>query len=97
MLHKLENEYRLISLYNVHYSLFCRIMSGALNVAIYLVETFIEQERFQGTCYKASNWKHVGQTRGYAKTKKAYRCHGIIKDIYVYPTISNSLELLQCL
>ncbi|OGF63816.1 MAG: hypothetical protein A2Y62_03465 [Candidatus Fischerbacteria bacterium RBG_13_37_8] len=67
------------------------------NVAIYLVETFIEQERFQGTCYKASNWKHVGQSRGYAKTKKAYRCHGIIKDVYVYPTMSNSLELLQCL
>lgn len=67
------------------------------NVAIYLVETFVECERFQGTCYKASNWKYVGQTRGYAKTKKAYRAHGIIKDIYVYPTMSNSLELLQCL
>ena len=67
------------------------------NVAIYLVETFVECERFQGTCYKASNWKHVGQTRGFAKTKKAYRSHGIIKNIFVYPTMSNSLELLQCL
>jgi len=31
---------------------------------IVLLETFIEQLRFKGTCYKAANWHHLGQTTG---------------------------------
>src|SRR3990167_5730361 len=31
---------------------------------IYLLETFVERERFQGTSYKAANWLLVGQTKG---------------------------------
>lgn len=65
------------------------------NVDIYLVETFIEKTLFEGTCYKASNWKYVGQTKGYAKTKTAYARHGIIKDIYLYPVCRDSLRLLK--
>ena len=32
-----------------------------------LLETFVEQQRFQGTCYKAANWTFVGATRGMGK------------------------------
>lgn len=42
-----------------------------------LVETFVEPNRFSGTCYKASNWKDVGKTAG--------RRDGIAKKIYLYP------------
>lgn len=52
------------------------------------LETFVEQERFTGTCYQAANWKHLGETAGYAKTKQSYRKHQVIKDVYIY-------ELLQ--
>ncbi len=31
---------------------------------ILLLETFVEQRRFAGTCYQADNWTPVGQTRG---------------------------------
>jgi len=30
---------------------------------IYLLETFVERERFRGTCYQAANWIYVGQTK----------------------------------
>lgn len=66
------------------------------NVDLYLVETFIEKTRFNGTCYKAGNWKCVGSTKGYAKTKTAYTKHGIIKDVYLYPARKDYLELLKC-
>lgn len=65
------------------------------NVDIFLLETFIERDRFQGTCYKASNWKLVGETKGYAKTKTAYTRHGIIKEVYLYPVHIDYLRLLK--
>ena len=66
------------------------------NVDIYLVESFVERDKFEGVCYRASNWKMVGATKGYAKTKTAYAKHGIIKDVYVYPVHNNYLRLLGC-
>ncbi|WP_281246614.1 Druantia anti-phage system protein DruA [Desulfacinum infernum] len=29
-----------------------------------LLETFVEKDRFEGTCYKAANWLKVGLTKG---------------------------------
>lgn len=50
-----------------------------------LVETFVDPSRFVGTCYRAANWVHVGQTAArptaYPNGKVAERR----KDIYVYP------------
>jgi hypothetical protein len=50
-----------------------------------LVETFVDPSRFAGTCYRAGNWKLVGQT---AAEDTAYpngkRAEGR-KDIYLYP------------
>lgn len=51
---------------------------------IYLLETFVDPNKFKGTCYKASNWIYVGQTKGYAKRINFYY-HGQLKDIYLYP------------
>lgn len=55
------------------------------NHPIYLLETFVEQERFKGTCYKAANWLCVGQTKGTAKRGHDHLFHGKIKDVYLYP------------
>ena len=55
---------------------------------IALVETFVQQDRFRGTCYQAANWIHVGQTTGRTRQSKRYRdnqVHAPIKDIYLYP------------
>ena len=52
---------------------------------VYLLETFVEKERFLGTCYKAANWICVGQTKGTAKKGHDHLVHGLIKDVYLYP------------
>jgi hypothetical protein len=52
---------------------------------LYLLETFVEQKRFKGTCYKAANWVRVGQTKGIAKSGHDHRVHGNIKDVLLYP------------
>ena len=52
---------------------------------IYLLETFVEKDRFKGTCYRAANWTYLGQTKGSSKRGSSHHYHGNIKDIYVYP------------
>jgi len=49
-----------------------------------LLETFVQTDRFRGTCYRAANWIHVGRTDGYSLYSK-YRKKFSIKDVYVYP------------
>lgn len=49
----------------------------------FLVETFVEKDRFLGTCYKAAGWKCLGQTRGHAKQGSTYRYHGRHKIVFV--------------
>jgi hypothetical protein len=55
------------------------------NHTLYLLETFVEKDRFAGTCYKAANWIYVGQTKGIAKRGHDHLFHGNIKDVYLYP------------
>jgi len=55
------------------------------NHPLYLLETFVEQNRFKGTCYKAANWIQVGQTKGTAKSGHDHLVHGNIKDVLLYP------------
>ena len=52
---------------------------------LYLLESFVEQNRFKGTCYKAANWIRVGQTKGTAKRGHDHMVHGNIKDVFLYP------------
>jgi Domain of unknown function (DUF4338) len=50
-----------------------------------LLETFVESHRHRGTCYKAANWIHVGQTVGRGKKCPVHRPIIPIKDIWLYP------------
>jgi hypothetical protein len=56
----------------------------AYNYAPVLVETFVDQEHFWGTSYKAANWRFVGATRGRGRngSKKA---NFPIKSVYLFP------------
>ena len=49
----------------------------------YMVETFVDRERYKGTSYKADNWICLGKTQGYEKREAAFVFHGEPKDIYV--------------
>ena len=50
-----------------------------------LFETFVESQRHRGTCYKAANWTHVGQTTGRGKKSTVHHQIIPIKDIWLYP------------
>jgi len=50
-----------------------------------LLETFVEQQRFRGTCYRAANWTRVGETTGRGKCDRHHRAERPVKDIYLYP------------
>lgn len=50
-----------------------------------LMETFVEKERFAGTCYKAANWIHVGTTKGRGKLGPSGKQSVPIKDLLLYP------------
>ncbi len=62
---------------------------------IYLLETFIEKEKFTGACYKAANWIYLGQTKGSAKRGSSHRYHGNIKKIFVYPLVKDFRDKLK--
>jgi hypothetical protein len=52
---------------------------------VLLVETFVDRERFAGTCYKAANWIRTGATSGRSRQDRAHALRVPIKDVYVYP------------
>jgi len=55
------------------------------NHPIYMVETFVETQRFKGTCYKAANFLRVGQTKGRSRQDHPDNRFVPLKDIYLYP------------
>ncbi len=56
---------------------------------IYLLETFVDPERFRGTCYRAANWIVVGQTTGRGKDDQTNKPNRSLKNVLVYPLCRN--------
>jgi hypothetical protein len=52
---------------------------------VYCLETFVERDRFKGTCYKAANWVHLRETLGLGRDNTDGIAALAIKDIYIYP------------
>ena len=63
--------------------------------SVYLVETFVDQSRFKGTCYKAANWIRIGQTKGRSREDRYSKLKVPIKDIYLYPLIASFKKKLS--
>ena len=60
-----------------------------------LLETLVDAARFRGTCYRAANWIHVGQTAGRGRMDREHKSHGqVVKDIYVYPLVRDARQQL---
>jgi Domain of unknown function (DUF4338) len=62
---------------------------------IYLLETFIDPERFRGTCYRAANWVLLGRTTGRGKDDQTHRPNRSIKEVLALPLHRRFHELLQ--
>ena len=50
-----------------------------------LLESFVDPERFSGSCYQAANWRRIGQTAGRATPYANGTQTTGPKDIYLYP------------
>jgi len=64
------------------------------NYSPVLLETFVEVDRFAGTCYKAANWTQVGITQGRGKLEKSKQGKLPKKYILLYPLVRDFKEQL---
>jgi hypothetical protein len=62
---------------------------------IYFLETFVDTERFKGTCYKAANWIYLGNTTGRGKNDHTNKINRSIKAVWGYPLSMDFREVLQ--
>jgi hypothetical protein len=60
-----------------------------------LAETFIEENRFEGTCYAAANWLCLGKTQGRGRNDRFNEASLPIKTIWVYPLRKDFRQVLR--
>ena len=51
---------------------------------IYFAETFVDPERFAGTCYRAANWIRLGRTTGRGKDDQTHHANRSLKEVLGY-------------
>ncbi|MGD9229080.1 MAG: DUF4338 domain-containing protein [Desulfobacterales bacterium] len=61
---------------------------------IYFLETFVDKERFSGTCYKAANWIYLGDTTGRGKNDHTNKPNRSIKAVWGYPLTPDFRQLM---
>lgn len=59
-----------------------------------LLETFVEPGRFAGTCYRAANWVHLGQTSGRGRQDCRHARALERKEVFAYPLCERWREQL---
>jgi hypothetical protein len=73
-----------------------RDWQAAYGHPVLLAETFVDVSRFEGTCYRAANWRRLGRTLGETRTcRDGTRLPRCPKDVYVYPLEHKALERLR--
>jgi hypothetical protein len=61
---------------------------------IYFLETFVDTEKFRGTCYRAANWVYLGLTTGRGKNDNTGKPNRSIKAVYGYGLVRDFREKL---
>jgi hypothetical protein len=61
---------------------------------IYFLETFVDPQRFHGTCYRAANWVFLGRTSGRGNNAPTKEVKVPIKEMLGYPLRRDFRELL---
>jgi len=56
---------------------------------VHLLETFVERDRFRGTCYRAAGWTDVGATAGRSRNDVHAIMSVPVKDVFLYPLTSD--------
>jgi len=64
---------------------------------LYFLETFVDPERFRGTCYRGANWLPLGITTGLGKDNRTHQPTRSIKEVLGYPLGSDFRQRLASL
>jgi uncharacterized protein DUF4338 len=59
-----------------------------------LLETFVEKDRFLGTCYRAANWIFLGDTQGRGKLDRTNTYSLPVKSVWVFPLSQHFRKIL---
>ena len=73
----------------------CQDWQAIYRHPIYYLETFVDKQRFAGTCYKAANWIYLGDTTGRGKNDHAHNVNRSIKAVWGYPLNKHFRTLLS--
>jgi Druantia protein DruA len=69
---------------------------GKYGHPVWLVETFVDRDRFAGTAYRAANWQWIGPTQGRGRQGPDPRVRSTsIKEVFVYPLHRHFRQRLQ--
>ena len=60
-----------------------------------LLETFVDREKYRGTCYKAANWQDIGETVGRGRMDRYKKYLSSPKKIFVYPLVKDFRQSLK--
>lgn len=60
-----------------------------------LIETFVDISKYNGTCYKAANWVHIGDTLGRGRNDRLHEQVLTRKAIYLYPLQKDYISVLN--
>jgi hypothetical protein len=61
---------------------------------ILFLETFVDPQRFRGTCYRAANWVHMGVTTGRGKDAPSHQANRSIKNVLGLPLVKDFRQRL---
>ena len=60
-----------------------------------LLETFVQRDRFAGTCYRAANWIAVGTTAGRSRQDRQHQAAVPRKTVFLYPLVTDAPRQLR--
>lgn len=61
---------------------------------IHYLESFVDPERFEGTCYRAANWHFLGKTTGRGKDDHTNKVNRSLKEVLGFPLTRRFREKL---
>jgi hypothetical protein len=61
---------------------------------VHFLETFVDPQRYRGTCYRAANWVFLGHTTGRGKDDLTHKANRSLKEVLGYPLSKRFRELL---
>jgi Domain of unknown function (DUF4338)/DDE_Tnp_1-associated/Transposase DDE domain len=63
---------------------------------VLLLESFVDPQRYEGTCYRAAGWERLGRSSGFARAgRDFYTEHGQPKELWVKPLCPEARQVLR--